>query len=610
MRLHLQNLNRILNSSHLVKVIMIVLLYLYTGKLTVILFGVLYLISCGHLREVAILIILLAALICRASFYQLIGDNFIVTSLHDSYLIAADGNYRIRVFTEKDYRIGDVIKTDNLIRYEKADNDILYYQYGDVSTVFHIPNLRNDLYAKLLMKDDRLSLFLKDILFDEFYGELELCLSWSFFYRILKDIFSWFTDRKKAAAAALFALFNLLGFDYVFLRIAAFECFGLVLKRKDLVLIYSTLTMIFISPSIIHSYSFIIPFIIRFVYLFKSDLSFRALIAIIQSLFFNGVNLVQVLFFSRIMHITFFLAFLGIADLYLPVLPLFVKNDLLVILDAFSNILQLRGRISLVTLILTVCGFKSFRIRSSFGQLSVIFLLIGSNISNIFGSVTFIDVGQGDAILIKAPFNSGTVLIDTGSEYNYYKLDRYLKSKGVYVIDYLIITHPDKDHSGNIGALFADYQINETIIEAQDISLCNLTFKNLNHSEYEDKNDNSLVYYLEFSDISFLFTGDISSSVEKELINNYFYLSPDVLKVSHHGSKTATSNYFLATFSFDLSVISTSGQYGHPHQEVVDRLNDWQIPILNTKDQGSIAFVFTNLCNFYVCAKGEFGIIN
>lgn len=607
---YLLNLNRILNSSHLLKVSMILMAYLYVGQPLILLFGTLYLLACHHRSEIIILMIMVILIMGRNQLFCLTGDHYVITSLNDTSFIATNCNYQIRVYTEEKYRLGDVIKTDHLHHYDRISDNIRYYHDDKVSYLFHIPNLRNDLYHRLWPKEDQLSLFLKDLLFDNFYDGLEFNLSWYFFFQILKSGIAWFTSDRKAVWIAVFSLFNLLGLNYIFLRIALIETLGLFTRRKDLVLIYSGFILILIAPDVIHSYSFIIPFLLRFIYLFKTDLSFKALIAIIQSCFFNSVNLLQIVFFKKMMYLTFFLTVLGLLDLYCSFLPQFVRGDLLLALDWLNQGLIIRGQISWLVLLILFFGLFYFKIKNHLSQLLLVLLLLASNISNIFGSVTFIDVGQGDAILIKTPFNSATILIDTGSPYNYYKLDRFLKRQGIYVIDYLIITHPDNDHSGNVLALFEDYQVKDVILEAKDLSICGLDLLALSHQNGDDTNDRSLVYYLNYDGITFLFTGDISSAVEKDIINHYAYLKPKILKVSHHGSKTATSDYFLASFPFALAIISTSGQYGHPHAEVIERLLKWQLRFLSTKEAGSISFVFTNLFDFYICDNGEFGIIN
>lgn len=200
---------------------------------------------------------------------------------------------------------------------------------------------------------------------------------------------------------------------------------------------------------------------------------------------------------------------------------------------------------------------------------------------------------QGDSILIKSKTN---ILIDTGSNYNYYKLKKELFNQGIYTIDYLIITHSDEDHSGNIEALKKDFKIKEFLEDGKDI-ISDIKLQYLYVDSYDDENDNSLVYYLYLNHLSFLFTGDISRAVENKLVNKYELGKINILKVSHHGSKSGSSPYFISKILPDYAIISTNGNYGHPHKETMETLDSYLVNILSTKESGTITF-YLSLINF------------
>jgi len=125
-------------------------------------------------------------------------------------------------------------------------------------------------------------------------------------------------------------------------------------------------------------------------------------------------------------------------------------------------------------------------------------------------------------------------------------------------------------------------------------------FENLEGQEIKNSNDTSIVARLVFDDISFLFTGDIGKKVEAKLVKQNTDLDSDVLKVCHHGSKTSSSLGFLEAVSPEIAVIQVGeNSYGHPHQEVLSNLEEFDIEILITKELGDIK-VISNGDNFKI----------
>lgn len=227
-----------------------------------------------------------------------------------------------------------------------------------------------------------------------------------------------------------------------------------------------------------------------------------------------------------------------------------------------------------------------------------------------FLHVSFIDVGQGDATLIRDSIFNSSVLIDTGSSYQYYNLKQALFNEGLYKINYLIITHNDEDHDGNLENLKNDFQIENIIQTGCDIHFRRLDLKNYRLMNANNKNDTSLVYSLNIDRVSFLFTGDITADTEKELIQRYGPFDIDVLKVAHHGSSTSSSPYFISSILPRFAVISTSGRYGHPHDNVLSILNRYKVKYYVTKDDGTVTFSFSRFLDFITTEKGEFVIIS
>ncbi|MBE6145176.1 MAG: DNA internalization-related competence protein ComEC/Rec2 [Firmicutes bacterium] len=228
------------------------------------------------------------------------------------------------------------------------------------------------------------------------------------------------------------------------------------------------------------------------------------------------------------------------------------------------------------------------------------------------GYVYFFDVGQGDSSLVISPYRKDIILIDTGGSLNYHVSDNvisFMKSIGIRSIDLLILSHGDSDHALEVDNIFKDINIkclntnlgdfNDLEINAMKlIDTClyepkNMVLKYLNYDVYDNENDNSLLTYMNIYNSSILSLGDASSKVEDSLINKYKLSNIDIFKLSHHGSKTSSSYYFLNSIKPNIAVISSgrNNKFKHPSKETIDTLNKLSINYLNTQNEGSIEFI-------------------
>ena len=250
------------------------------------------------------------------------------------------------------------------------------------------------------------------------------------------------------------------------------------------------------------------------------------------------------------------------------------------------------------------------------------FLLIFSLTVSAELAVHFIDVGQGDAILLQHQ-DGDTVLIDGGNRYARVeeKLISYLTEAGVESFDAVIATHPHADHIGGLSAVIENFPVDTIydsgkvhtsqtyenyllMIDDKDITfktprrgdkieLDNLTFDILhpgeNVEEY-DLNEVSIVAHLKYDQISFIFTGDIEETEEREIKEADFNINSTILKAGHHGSKTSTTDLFLEAVSPEVAVITVGedNKFGHPALEVIDRLLENNIEIYRTDLNGDI----------------------
>lgn len=232
-------------------------------------------------------------------------------------------------------------------------------------------------------------------------------------------------------------------------------------------------------------------------------------------------------------------------------------------------------------------------------------------------TVHFIDVGQGDAALITC--GGEAMLVDAGDNAQGTKLQYYLRKQGVEKLKYVIGTHPDTDHIGGLDVILYKFDC-ETIImpegekdtaayrdviaameekgykktlpQAGDTyALGDAEFVILSPArEYEDSNNNSVVFLLKHGENSFLFTGDAEEEAEKDMLRAGIDVHADVYKVGHHGSNTASSKAFLDLVTPKYAVISCKegNSYGHPHAEVLNNLRAMGVLVYRTDEQGTI----------------------
>ena len=241
--------------------------------------------------------------------------------------------------------------------------------------------------------------------------------------------------------------------------------------------------------------------------------------------------------------------------------------------------------------------------------------------------VTFFDVGQGDSIFIQTPRRT-QILIDGGPSSRV--IEKLSKVQPFYdrSLDFIISSHPDSDHLvglvdvlkifkvnliGSNGTIssnpeFAEWQtqISKNNISPKVLKLGqrilvgkNLYFEVLaplisfENKEVSDFNTSSVVLRMVYKNNSFLFTGDASKTIEEKIASTNQNIKTDVLKVSHHGSKTSTSDKFLKAVNPEIAVIEVgkNNRYGHPHQEVLERLKTYAIKILRTDELKDIKII-------------------
>lgn len=248
--------------------------------------------------------------------------------------------------------------------------------------------------------------------------------------------------------------------------------------------------------------------------------------------------------------------------------------------------------------------------------------------------VHFIDVGQGDATLIKC--GDEAMLIDAGENDKGTAIQLYLKKQGVEKLKYLVLTHPDSDHIGGADVVITKFDIEKVFMP--DYEKDNKTYEEVLGSlqdkymeayvprvgeayslgggeftilapngSYEDSNNSSIALLFRSGESKFLFTGDAEEEAEADMLQNGLSLRADVYKAGHHGSSTASTKALLEAVDAKYVVISCGegNSYGHPHAEVLNNLRAMGTKVYRTDEQGSVVAETDGRQITWNCAPSE-----
>lgn len=230
-----------------------------------------------------------------------------------------------------------------------------------------------------------------------------------------------------------------------------------------------------------------------------------------------------------------------------------------------------------------------------------------------------IDVGQSDSFLLCS--QEGNILIDAGTGEAETQLYQYLLSEGITSFKYVIFTHPHEDHIGSGDMIMERFGVENVIMpDVTTTTACfeslllaiensgarlipaeagstydigELSFKILGPMQCDPDNLNncSVVVRAEYGDVSMLFSGDAERSAELDVYDVFAdELDCDIYKVAHHGSSTSNCDEFIEAASPDLALISCElgNSYGHPHREVIEKLDEMGVTVKRTDADGDV----------------------
>lgn len=250
--------------------------------------------------------------------------------------------------------------------------------------------------------------------------------------------------------------------------------------------------------------------------------------------------------------------------------------------------------------------------------------------------IHYINVGQADSVLIQQ--GSQSMLIDAGNNADSDTVKNYISQQGITQLDYVVGTHPHEDHIGGLDYVINSFKIGKIYMpkatsttktfqdvvtaiknkgmtatvptpgETFKLGEANCTILGPINSKDDDLNTYSIVIKIVFGNNKFMFTGDAQASNEQDMIEKGYDLSADVLKVGHHGSHTSTSQAFLDKVNPAYAVISVGkgNDYGHPHKEVMERLQAKGIKAYRTDESGNIVCTSDGKNISFSCNPGSY----
>ena len=470
---------------------------------------------------------------------------------------------------------------------------------------------------------------------------LHILLIYKFLSFLLFKLFNYYDDKIPIILIGIYVFF--IGFPISALRAFLFLVLNAINKKNGSsytkldILSISVFLMILFRPYCIYNTGFILSFIVSFIFIYRTEIIGRSSSSLIKQyktyvlIFFstlpfvlnisNRISVISIIL-SPILSslISFILLPLSYLDFLLPIFDyglkyIFIginiyvvnlKNILLIInIQSFNFYMMLVYYLIFGFIIYTFIK-KKYKIVSISVMAGYLLGILYFRFVNPYANITFIDCGQGDSALIELPHGDGVMLVDAYNSYN------YLKTKGLYKIDYLVLTHSDSDHIGDYIEIINNFNVKNILYPSFDDRFSELLMDiNVNKlgindnyiinndfnikligpiNKYDDPNSNSIVFRMDINSTKILFTGDMTENEENDCINKYKNeLDSDILKVAHHGSNTSSSIEFIDLVKPDVSIISVGfdNKYGLPNDEIVERLKNYST-VYMTKDSGNI----------------------
>ncbi|WP_296056515.1 MBL fold metallo-hydrolase [uncultured Holdemanella sp.] len=547
---------------------------------------------------------------------------YTISEIKQSYYVAENHGSRVLVQSDLDLNFNDQIQVDFLEPIHTDDNFTLFSftKYNASKNIFYKTkkvrllkkshSLKSKLYTFVSnQKNSKVLLSLYYGIHEDTIDEIYTMLGYGYIsaYFIVFNLLKRKYEDKKIRISLLIVSI-LFGSFFVFTlsltRFILYQLARLLFQSKSDQIGFTILFFSILYPTQVLSISFVLPILLQLVSYFCTEHKWivqKIVLVSILFIYFKKVNVVSLLLFNllRKFYGCVFLIGICISDFKpftIPSLTIHYAPQYLFIL---------------VFIIVYIQCLKHFK-----WKYLIIFIIPFLEIfCNPFFQVYTLNIGQGDCSIIVEPFYKSVVMIDCGQSLYRDNVERiimpFLENKNIHTIDTLILTHDDFDHSGGYESLKDRIKIKQVIRDSNEkVNVEYPFYLLLDQRESKDENDSSIISYFTYDHLKYLFMGDASKQIEKQLMDTYD-LKADVIKVGHHGSNTSSDAAFLDSLDCKLAVISAGykNKYNHPSVETLKTLDKLNINTFCTNNSGSIAIYSWHHFSFIVTNDGLFGII-
>lgn len=548
---------------------------------------------------------------------------YTISEIKQSYYVAKNQRTRVLVQSDLDLNFKDQIQVDSLEPIHTDDNFTLFSftKYNASKNVFYKTksirilkksnSLKSKLYAYIAsQKNSKVSLSLYYGIHEDTIDEIYTMLGYGYIsaYFIVFNLLKRKYEDKKIRISLL-VLSILFGSFFVFTlsltRFILYQISYLFFKSKSVQIGFTILCFSILYPTQVLSISFVLPILLQLVSYFCTEHKWivqKMVLISVLFIYFKKVDIVSFLLFNLLRK------FYGCVFL----LGMFIPDFLTLKIPSLTIHYAPQFVFIFVFIVVYIQCLKHFK-----WKYMILFLIPFIEVfCNPFFQVYTLNIGQGDCSVIVEPFYKSVVMIDCGQSLYRDNVERiifpFLENKNIHTIDTLILTHDDFDHSGGYDRLKEKVKIKQVIKNSKDkVNVEYPFYLLLQERMAKDENDSSIISYFTYDHLNYLFMGDASKEIEKQLMDAYD-LKADVIKIGHHGSNTSSDAAFLDSLDCKIALISAGykNKYDHPSTETLTTLDHLHIHTFCTSTDGSIAIYSLHHFAFVVTNDGLFGIIH
>ena len=548
---------------------------------------------------------------------------YTISEIKQSYYVAKNQRTRVLVQSDLDLNFKDQIQVDSLEPIHTDDNFTLFsftkynasnnifYKTRDVRLIKKSNSLKSKLYAYISsQKNSKVLLSLYYGIHEDTIDEIYTMLGYGYIsaYFIAFNLLKRKYEDKKIRISLL-VLSILFGSFFVFTlsltRFILYQISYLFFKSKSVQIGFTILCFSILYPTQVLSISFVLPILLQLVSYFCTEHKWivqKMVLISVLFIYFKKVDIVSFLLFNLLRKLYGCVFLLG----------MFIPNFVTLKIPSLTIHYAPQFVFIFIFIVVYIQCLKHFK-----WKYMILFLIPFLEVfCNPFFQVYTLNIGQGDCSVIVEPFYKSVVMIDCGQSLYRDNVERiifpFLENKNIHTIDTLILTHDDFDHSGGYDCLKEKVKIKQVIKDSKDkVNVEYPFYLLLQERMAKDENDSSIISYFTYDHLNYLFMGDASKEIEKQLMDAYD-LKADVIKIGHHGSNTSSDAAFLDSLDCKIALISAGykNKYDHPSTETLTTLDHLHIHTFCTSTDGSIAIYSLHHFAFIVTNDGLFGIIH